>query len=110
MRQAVGYIRVSTPSQAARGHGMDVQRRHIEAYAKFAGYRVKQVFADVASGMGEGAGHSESLRQAVLLAKQNQWPLIVASLDRIVRDTKRFEEFLLEKHGVRIISQTWRGR
>jgi DNA invertase Pin-like site-specific DNA recombinase len=104
MRQAVGYVRVSTKGQAANGHGMDVQRHHIEAYAKFAGYRIKHVFTDVASGMGEGAGRSESLRQAVLLAKQNQWPLIVASLDRIVRDTKRFEEFLLENHGVRIIS------
>jgi site-specific DNA recombinase len=96
MRQAVGYVRVSTKGQAANGQGMDVQRRHIEAYAQFAGYRIKQVFTDVASGMGDGAGRSEQLRQAVLLAKQNQWPLIVASLDRIVRDTNRFEEFLAD--------------
>jgi DNA invertase Pin-like site-specific DNA recombinase len=66
--------------------------------------RMRTVTAYVASGMGDGAGRSEQLRQAVLLAKQNQWPLIVASLDRIVRDTKRFEEFLLENLGVRIIS------
>lgn len=104
MHQAIGYIRVSTQSQAAHGHGLDVQRRHIEAYAKLAGYRLKQVFSDVTSGMGEGAGRSDNLRDAILLAKQNGWPLIVADVDRIVRDAKRFEELLEKSRGVRIIS------
>lgn len=103
MRQAIGYIRVSTQKQAADGQGMDMQRHQIEAFAKFAGYRIKQFTQDVASGMGDGAGHGDGLHRAIALAKQNQWPIIVAGFDRIARNTKRFEE-ILGKMGVKIIS------
>lgn len=101
MRQAIGYIRVSTLKQAKIGHGLDMQRIQIEAYAKSRGIRITQTMTDVASGMGE--IRNVNLHAALKLAKENRWPIIVAGFDRIARNTKAFEE-AVRQYGVDMIS------
>ena len=53
MKQAIGYVRVSTPKQGESGFGMDAQRAQIEKYAQLTGYRLTKVFTEVASAMGD---------------------------------------------------------
>lgn len=45
-KRAVGYIRVSTEEQATHGHGLEVQRKAIEAFAESQGYDLDGIFAD----------------------------------------------------------------
>lgn len=45
-KRAVGYVRVSTEEQATHGHGLDVQRKAIEAFATSQGYELVDVVAD----------------------------------------------------------------
>jgi DNA invertase Pin-like site-specific DNA recombinase len=101
MRQAIGYIRVSTQKQATVGHGLDMQRVQIEAYAQSRGIRIRQIIVDVASGMGDDP--NAKFKEAREKAVKNNWPIIVAGFDRIARNTKAFEE-AVRHSGLRIIS------
>jgi DNA invertase Pin-like site-specific DNA recombinase len=74
---------------------MDAQRAQIEAFAKQAGYNVKRTICEGASARGEGnAPNRPGLQEAIRTARQNQWPIIVASLDRLSRMSRDVEEII----------------
>lgn len=103
MRQAIGYIRVSTKKQGESGVGMDGQRAQIEKYAQLAGHKLTKIFREVASGMGDGEVKRPEFLAACALSKRTGRPIIVASLDRVCRNVKAFEE-VMRKHKLTIIS------
>jgi DNA invertase Pin-like site-specific DNA recombinase len=103
MRQAIGYIRVSTKKQGESGVGMDGQRAQIEKYAQLAGYNLTKIFLEVASGMGDGEVKRPEFLAAHDLSKRTGQSIIVASLDRVSRNVKNLEE-IIRKHGLKIIS------
>jgi DNA invertase Pin-like site-specific DNA recombinase len=103
MRQAIGYIRVSTKKQGESGVGIDGQRAQIEKYAQLAGHKLTKIFREVASGMGGAEVKRTQFIAAHALSKRTGQPIIVASLDRVSRNVKNLEE-IIRKHGLKIIS------
>jgi DNA invertase Pin-like site-specific DNA recombinase len=103
MRQAIGYIRVSRKKQGESGVGMDGQRAQIEKYAQLSGHKLTKIFREVASGMGDGELMRPEFVAACDLSKRTGRPIIVASLDRVCRNVKAFEE-AIRKLKLKVIS------
>ena len=103
MRQAIGYIRVSTKKQGESGVGMDGQRAQIEKYAQLGGHKLTKIFREVASGMGDGEVKRPEFVAACEMSKRTGRPIIVAGLDRVCRNVKAFEE-VIRKHKLKIFS------
>jgi len=87
MKDAIGYLRVSTREQGRSGLGLAAQRHEIEAFGAREGFRVKSWHQDVQTGSGADAlllrpGLAAALKQA----KSGRCPLIVSRLDRLSRN------------------------
>ena len=86
--RAIGYVRVSTSSQAIDGVSLDAQREKIEAWCALNGYRLVEVFSDRGIS-GKRANNRPGLQRALkaVCAKRGA-ALVVYSLSRLVRSTK----------------------
>lgn len=96
-KRVAAYLRVSTDRQAEEGHGLDVQRRAIGAWAKASNVRVVGYFSD------EGVSGSNGLDTRAALADALQsirdyraTGLVVYRLDRLARDLIVQETLLAE--------------
>lgn len=105
MKQAIGYIRLSTKEQDDK-YGEDAQKSAITEYAKGHGFQIVEWVKDVVSGVKE-----DRLGLGRILYDQNiQKPpyeaIIVFKSDRIAREIKLYfyYEWLLLKKGVELIS------
>ena len=102
MREAIGYLRVSTREQGKSGLGLAAQRHDIEAFAAQEGLSVKAWYQDVQTGAGRDAlllrpGLAAALNEARL----GRVPLVVSRLDRLSRNV-HFITSLME-HQVHFI-------
>jgi DNA invertase Pin-like site-specific DNA recombinase len=103
-KNAIAYIRVSTPSQAKSGIGLAGQQVKIRKYAELAGYDIRKCFRDVQTAMGENSvNNRKGLRDAILTAVNMKAPIIVSELDRLSRNTSALEK-IVRKKGITIIS------
>ncbi len=86
--KAIGYIRVSTATQADNGVSLDAQKEKIKAWCKVNGYRLDTVFSD--RGMSaKRADNRPQLQKALNEAcKSRNAALVVYSLSRLARSTK----------------------
>ena len=85
---AIGYIRVSTVSQAEEGVSLDAQRERIGTWCAGNGYTLTDVFCD-AGVSGKRADNRDGLQRALDEAcKHRGSALIVYSLSRLARSTK----------------------
>src|SRR5258707_9159748 len=87
MKDAIGYLRVSTREQGRSGLGLTAQRYDIEAFGAREGFRIKSWYQDVQTGAGKDAlllrpGLAEALKSA----RASRCPLIVSRLDRLSRN------------------------
>jgi hypothetical protein len=85
MKDAIGYLRVSTREQGRSGLGLPAQRQDIEAFAGREGLSIKAWYQDIRTGGGADAlllrpGLAKALKEA----KATRSPLIVSRLDRAV--------------------------
>lgn len=55
MKDAIGYLRVSTKEQGRRGLGLQAQREHIEEFGAREGFRIRTWHQDVQTGAGADA-------------------------------------------------------
>ncbi len=85
--KAVGYIRVSTSSQAEDGVSLAAQRAKIEAWATLNGYEMAGVFED-AGISGSKASNRPGLQAAIDAACTEKGALVVYSLSRLARSTR----------------------
>ena len=85
MKKFVTYLRVSTQKQGRSGLGLDAQRKMCEDFIKNAGGKCVQEFVDVESGTHR---DRKGLAQAICYCKQNEYPLVIAKLDRLARDVE----------------------
>jgi DNA invertase Pin-like site-specific DNA recombinase len=87
MKEAIGYLRVSTREQGRSGLGLAAQRCDIEAFGAREGFRVKSWYQDVQTGAGKDAlllrpGLAAALKEA----RGARCPLMVSRLDRLSRN------------------------
>jgi DNA invertase Pin-like site-specific DNA recombinase len=86
MKDAVGYLRVSTREQGRSGLGL-AQRRDVEAFGGREGFSIKSWHQDIQTGAGKDAlllrpGLAAALKEARAL----KCPLVVSRLDRLSRN------------------------
>jgi len=87
MKDAIGYLRVSTREQGRSGLGLAAQRHEIEAFALREGFAIRSWHQDVQTGVGADAlllrpGLAAALKEA----RSVRCPLIVSKLDRLSRN------------------------
>ena len=87
MKDAIGYLRVSTREQGRSGLGLAAQRHDIETFGAKEGFLVKSWYQDIQTGAGKDAllmrpGLATALKEARAVRR----PLIVSRLDRLSRN------------------------
>jgi len=86
MKQAIGYIRVSTEQQADEGISLEAQKNKIAAWCELNDYELAGVYEDAGisgKNMTKRAGLNEALNQM-----GSDMALVVHSLSRLARSTK----------------------
>ena len=78
----IGYLRVSTDHQGARGLGMDAQRAAISGYVERAGGELVREYVEVESGK---SADRPELRKALAACQRLGARLVIAKLDRLSR-------------------------
>ncbi len=97
MKPAIAYARVSTENQGESGLGLDAQLVQITQFAADSGFQIVEEVREVASATG---AHSirkrPKLVAAVILSRKEKWPIIVASVSRLSRNTEELERLARE--------------
>lgn len=107
MKNAVGYIRVSTEAQGGEDrYGIAAQRKAIEAYAAEHEYDIVKWYCDEVSGCCENPPELNKVLFGDDVENPPYEAVIAFKSDRIARDTKLYfyRLYLLEKKGVALIS------
>jgi DNA invertase Pin-like site-specific DNA recombinase len=87
MKDAIGYLRVSTREQGRSGLGLAAQRHDIETFSAKEGFFVKSWHQDIQTGAGKDALLMRpGLATALKEARAARSPLIVSRLDRLSRN------------------------
>jgi len=86
MKQAIGYVRVSTEQQASEGVSLEAQRAKIEYWCKANGYELVNVYVD-AGISGKSMDKRPGLLDALKSLKKGM-ALVSYSLSRLARSTK----------------------
>jgi DNA invertase Pin-like site-specific DNA recombinase len=108
MRQAIGYVRVSTEGQVHEGISLEAQEARIRAWAIANDYTVTAIHSDAGISGGR-ADNRPGLQRAIAEAGQGV-ALVVYSLSRLARSTKDAIAIseALAKRGADLVSLTER--
>lgn len=104
MKNAIGYIRVSTEEQSSDDkYGIDTQKQAILSYAADNDYDVKNWSVDVISGIKD---NRPKFNKILYDTPENIDAVIVFKNDRVARDTKLYFYYFytLEKKNVKLLS------
>ena len=84
----IGYLRVSTAEQGAKGNGLEAQREAIERFAVAEGLELAGWYEEHISGKGylDALDRRPELSKALKQAKKLRCPVVVSKLDRLSRD------------------------
>lgn len=107
MKKAIGYIRVSTESQAGDDrYGVSAQRSAIEKYASDNGYEIVLWYEDEMSGASDERPEWNKILYGDDVSNPPYEAVIVFKNDRVARDTKLYFYYLytLEKRNVKLLS------
>jgi site-specific DNA recombinase len=85
MKNALGYIRVSSEEQADRGLGLEAQRQRIRAYCEMKGLHLATIFEDPAVSGGKPMGSRPAGGRLLAEARRTKPVVVVAKLDRLFR-------------------------
>ena len=98
MREAIGYIRVSTARQERSGLGLEAQRAAISRFAEAEAFNLVETFTETESGADD---DRPGLNAAIERARKAKAPIICAKLDRLSRDVHYISGLM--KHRVPFI-------
>ena len=98
MRDAVGYIRVSTARQGRSGLGLEAQQAAIARFAEAEAFKLVETFTETESGADD---DQPQLNAAIERARKIKAPVICAKLDRLSRDVHYISGLM--KHRVPFI-------
>lgn len=109
MKDAIGYIRVSTDEQAENGYGKDAQREHIEDYAYRNNYKIVRWVEE--DGVSRADNSPPKLLEIIYGDDTTNPPieaLIAARTDRVggIIENFYFYKYMLRKKNIEIISAT----
>ncbi len=96
MKQAVGYIRVSTEEQGKSGFGLQSQKATIHAVAKATDTSSGPSTRKSSSAISTSTDERPKLQEAIQASRRRRCPLIVARLDRLSRDAIEIETIVTE--------------
>jgi len=100
MKQAIGYIRVSTEKQASEGVSLEAQEAKIEHWCKANGYELVKVYVD--AGISGKRMDTRKELLAALASLKKGMALVSYSLSRLARSTKDLigiSELVAKKKG-----------
>src|SRR5260370_42652296 len=98
MRQAVGYIRVSTGKQGKSGLWIEAQREAIARFAAAEGYELAGEFVEVETGKGADAlDRRPKLAEALAKARKAKARVTVAMLCRLSREVAFFSALMAHR-------------
>lgn len=86
MKQAIGYVRVSTEQQATEGVSLEAQKARIQAWCQANGYELAAVYVD--AGISGKRMDTRPELQAALKNLKKGMALVSYSLSRLARSTK----------------------
>jgi DNA invertase Pin-like site-specific DNA recombinase len=98
MREAIGYIRVSTARQGRSGLGLEAQQAAIAKFAEAEAFKLVETFTETESGADD---DRPQLNAAIERARKIKAPVICAKLDRLSRDVHYISGLM--KHRVPFI-------
>ena len=107
LKNAVGYIRVSTAEQANDDrYGIDVQRKEILSYADINGYSIVDWKIDEMSGAKDDRPALNEILYGDNITNPPYEAVIVFKNDRLARDTKLYFYYLYthEKKNIKLLS------
>ena len=107
LKNAIGYIRVSTEEQGEDDkYGIDVQRKEILSYADANGYAIVDWKMDKMSGASDERPELNEILYGDNVSNPPFEAVIVFKNDRLARDTKLYFYYLyvLEKKGITLLS------
>jgi DNA invertase Pin-like site-specific DNA recombinase len=98
MREAIGYIRVSTQEQGRSGLGLEAQREQIERFCETGGFQIINWHTDTQSGKGnQSTNQRPGLAAALAQAEKAKCHVIVAKLDRLSRDVAFVSDLMKQR-------------
>jgi site-specific DNA recombinase len=105
MKDAIGYVRVSSEEQADSGLGLEAQRQRIVAFCAMKGLRLTEVYEDA----GVSGGKPLSSRPAgsrLLNAARRGKVVVVAKLDRLFRSVADAAGVIadFDKKGIELVA------
>ena len=97
-KPAIAYVRVSTARQSRSGLGLEAQVAAIEQFAASNGFALAERFVEVETGKGADAlERRPKLKAALVAARKQKCPVLVAKLDRLSRDVHFISGLMVHK-------------
>ena len=98
MKPAIAYVRVSTTQQGRSGLGLEGQRAALARFAEAEGFDITTEHVEVETGKGSDAlDRRPELRAALVAARKQKCPVLVAKLDRLSRDVHFVSGLMVHK-------------
>jgi hypothetical protein len=105
MKEAIGYVRVSSEEQAESGLGLEAQRQRIIAFCDMKGLRLAEVYEDAGVSGGKPLSSRPAGSRLINAARRGK-VVVVAKLDRLFRSVADVANVIAEfdKKGIELIA------
>jgi DNA invertase Pin-like site-specific DNA recombinase len=105
MKDAIGYVRVSSEEQAESGLGLEAQRQRIVAFCDMKGLRLAEVYEDAGVSGGKPLSSRPAGSRLINAARRGK-VVVVAKLDRLFRSVADAANVIAEfdKKGIELIA------
>jgi site-specific DNA recombinase len=106
MKEALGYVRVSSDEQADSGLGLQAQRQRIVAFCEVKGLRLADVYEDAGVSGGKPLASRPSGSRLLNAARRGKVVVVVAKLDRLFRSVADAASVIadFDKKGIELVA------
>jgi DNA invertase Pin-like site-specific DNA recombinase len=106
MKEAIGYVRVSSDEQADSGLGLQAQRQRILAFCMLKGLRLADVYEDAGVSGGKPLGSRPAGARLLHAARRGKVVVVVAKLDRLFRSVADAAGVIadFDKKGIELVA------